>query len=151
MIRMMFSDLLSGSRSSLGGHTVMSKLIHTMKHILTNKRILVISSSSSCSMIVVVGSLCSWAPDYMLRLWVFVNDVPVHSVTLSYHFPLSTKMVIFRKVVERLFAIMTFPYHFNFLFLTSWNLPMAPLSCLMVSRSALYIGDAKDMSVPFHY
>lgn len=85
--------------------------------------------------------------------WVFSNELSVHSVTLSNHFvfclPFSIlhKVVPCRMAVERLLALMTCLYHFNFLFLTvvRYSLPDGILYCVI--WDAVYILDTDDGSL----
>lgn len=76
---------------------------------------------------VVIVSLCYWAPDQLpLPISMFhvsVNDFLVwycQSIFFSLYQPLLLLMEkTFRMVVEKLFALMMYPYHFNLFVLTT--------------------------------
>lgn len=81
----------------------------------------------------VTAQLSIWPTLLMSQLyaniWISVNPLPVHSITFSDHFPLCLLFFCLRWhlvrwwKVERLSALMTWPYHFIYTFFTisSWE------------------------------
>lgn len=104
----------------------------------------------------IIGWLYSWTFDqflpYILVMCQCLNPCKISSNSLSDIIStcflclslLLPKVVHCRMRMERLLALMLYPYHFNFLFLiVVMRLSNGPVSCLMVSCTASFVDKNK--------